>query len=455
MAPKEQPADKALKDFISVDPASKYTFDSERDAPTSEICREKDQECVKLQMHSKKMFESMQQQTRCYLIDILLCHGHPITGDDQSPSKTVKQQIIYMSAVSQVTDSPALPKYFIVPIIDDNNRNFIWILKMGEMNAMQLHFVEVMCESLLHGMFAVLVVVVIWLLRTHHSMPVIHKVMFIAGIVMFVLSSCHLGLVIQQVTVPDVPLKNAQAQVSIATIQFLIGDAVLIWRVWAVWNRNWWMTVVPILLALASAAVRFTVVADIENVLLFSSDIASALITVNVGLCTLLIAGRIWFATPRNDRSNKNLLEMMHRYLQRRIGKVITESPSHKTYTGIVMLLIESGTLYFLSQFISLILDSIHNPGVHTVLDMQIPLIGILPTLIVLLVHLDMVPGTRAQATYLSTVQSEFKASARRTNGSTTIGEGSRSTLPGVDMEMGQSSFSGEWKVASRSQTSV
>ncbi|KAL4269412.1 hypothetical protein AB1N83_003021 [Pleurotus pulmonarius] len=60
MAPKEQPAGKALKDFISVDPASKYTFDSERDAPTSEICREKDRECVKLQMHSKKMFESMQ-----------------------------------------------------------------------------------------------------------------------------------------------------------------------------------------------------------------------------------------------------------------------------------------------------------------------------------------------------------------------------------------------------------
>lgn len=54
-------------------------------------------------------------------------------------------------------------------------------------------------------------------------MPVIHKVMFIAGIVMFVLSSCHLGLVIQQVTVPDVPLKNAQAQVSIATIQVSVS----------------------------------------------------------------------------------------------------------------------------------------------------------------------------------------------------------------------------------------
>lgn len=81
------------------------------------------------------------------------------------------------------------------------------------------------------------------------------------------------------------------------------------------------MTVVPILLALASAgdylsqknlilrrssfailAVRFTVVADIENVLLFSSDIASALITVNVGLCTLLITGRIWSVPlPKQD----------------------------------------------------------------------------------------------------------------------------------------------------------
>ncbi|KAL4269413.1 hypothetical protein AB1N83_003022 [Pleurotus pulmonarius] len=38
-----------------------------------------------------------------YLIGMLLCH--PIAGDDQSPSRTAKQQIIYMSAVSQVTGS--------------------------------------------------------------------------------------------------------------------------------------------------------------------------------------------------------------------------------------------------------------------------------------------------------------------------------------------------------------
>lgn len=50
-------------------------------------------------------------------------------------------------------------------------------------------------------------------------MPKIHKIMFSAGIIMWMLSSAHLGLVIQQVTNVETPLRNAQAQVSIATIQ--------------------------------------------------------------------------------------------------------------------------------------------------------------------------------------------------------------------------------------------
>ncbi|KAJ8519892.1 hypothetical protein ONZ45_g3195 [Pleurotus djamor] len=289
---------------------------------------------------------------------------------------------------------------------------------MGQMNPAQLHYVEVMCESILHGVYAVLVVVVIWLLINHRKMPMIHKVMFYAGIVMFVLASCHLGLVIQQVTVPDVPIKNAQAQVSIATLQFMIGDCILIWRVWAVWNKNWWLTILPILLMLASAGVRFAIVGDLASVVKFSSDPSTALIVANIGICTLLIAGRIW-------------------YLQRKIGQSLKDSPSRRTYTGVLMLLIESGVLYFLAQFLSLVLDAIHNPGVHAVLDMQIPIIGILPTLIVLLVHLNMVPGSRVQEEYMSTIQSGFKAASGKTIGSTTVGSRSQTISFGPDVEMG------------------
>jgi len=61
-------ASEDLRSFVEASPSTLYTFDSERDAPESEICRHALQsgkpvskECIKLQMESKKMFESMQE----------------------------------------------------------------------------------------------------------------------------------------------------------------------------------------------------------------------------------------------------------------------------------------------------------------------------------------------------------------------------------------------------------
>ncbi|VDC00871.1 unnamed protein product [Peniophora sp. CBMAI 1063] len=64
MAPAADPL-KELKSFVQKAPSARYTFDSERDAPQSELCREekgKPNECIILQMHSKKLFEAMQSQ---------------------------------------------------------------------------------------------------------------------------------------------------------------------------------------------------------------------------------------------------------------------------------------------------------------------------------------------------------------------------------------------------------
>ncbi|KAJ7871426.1 hypothetical protein B0H14DRAFT_3439479 [Mycena olivaceomarginata] len=59
---KGQDADEELKAFVGRTPTSRYTFDSERNAPTSEICREDPaaKECIVLQMQSKRLFEAMQ-----------------------------------------------------------------------------------------------------------------------------------------------------------------------------------------------------------------------------------------------------------------------------------------------------------------------------------------------------------------------------------------------------------
>ncbi|KAL0947484.1 hypothetical protein HGRIS_013589 [Hohenbuehelia grisea] len=214
-------------------------------------------------------------------------------------------------------------------------------------------------------------------------MPLVQKIMFWLGIIMFVLTTVQLGLVLQQVTVAVVPLANARAQVAIAMIQFMMGDSILIWRVWVVWNRSWKATIVPVALMLAAAGARTPIIISPVLVRAFVSDIASIIIVVNVGLCTLLIGGRIW-------------------YIQREVSKNLN-SPYRRTYKAVMLLLIESGGLYFISQLLGIILSKVHNLGVHTVLDIQVPLIGILPTLIVLLVYLEMVPGSKVVQEDIST----------------------------------------------------
>ncbi|OSD01636.1 hypothetical protein PYCCODRAFT_1468509 [Trametes coccinea BRFM310] len=60
-----KPPEQALKEFIAEDPNSVYTFDSARDAPRSEICREgkeKGRKCIQMEMYSTQLFQAMQDQ---------------------------------------------------------------------------------------------------------------------------------------------------------------------------------------------------------------------------------------------------------------------------------------------------------------------------------------------------------------------------------------------------------
>jgi len=69
-----------------------------------------------------------------------------------------------------------------------------------------------------------------------------------------------------------------------------------------------------------------------------------------------------------------------------------------------VALLVESGALYATCQLISLILNYVGSNGLSVMLNLEIPLIGILPTLIIVLVHFNMVPGTDTSHSYAATL---------------------------------------------------
>jgi len=112
--------------------------------------------------------------------------------------------------------------------------------------------------------------------------------------------------------------------------------------------------------------------------------VPAALIVTNTLLCTLLIVGKIW-------------------YMQCRLRQVTNGTMALSSYKGAVALIIESGALYATSQLLCLTLYHVKNPGLPVLLNMHIPLIGILPTLIIVLVHFNMVPGSHTTEQYTAT----------------------------------------------------
>jgi len=143
-------------------------------------------------------------------------------------------------------------------------------------------------------------------------------------------------------------------------------------RVWVVWGHNYLVALGPLIIMIVAAGFSFNSVSLRDpEIRRFFVVAPSALIVVNTTICTLLIAGRIWYI----------------RHQVRRIagGRMYAASG----FSGTVILFIETGALYSAMQIVSLILDRIDNPGLHILLDLQIPLIGILPTLIIVFVHFE------------------------------------------------------------------
>jgi hypothetical protein len=57
------------------------------------------------------------------------------------------------------------------------------------------------------------------------TLSVAHRILFGASIVMFLISVAHLGLVMQQVSVDEIPLANCQVQIVISSLQVCPVDS--------------------------------------------------------------------------------------------------------------------------------------------------------------------------------------------------------------------------------------
>ncbi|KAF7362710.1 Carboxylic ester hydrolase [Mycena venus] len=164
--------------------------------------------------------------------------------------------------------------------------------------------------------------------------------------------------------------------------QSLVGDGILIYRCWFLWNKNWIVIALPLLVWLANiaSAIRLlTLLAQASQGLVISSTIQpwgqafwSMTICINV-MATSLIVGRIW------------MVEKKHRKFRASSVDTVSSQNRPRTALGHAMRnIIDSGMIYTVLSIFTLVTytlqSTLHYPASH----LEIHSVGITFNLIII-----------------------------------------------------------------------
>jgi len=263
---------------------------------------------------------------------------------------------------------------------------------MGDLVYHEAVLVGIWLETLVYGIYVPLFFTCIWIVLYRRGVRPVNWKLLGPAIVMFILSTVHIGVGIRRliegfVQSPNPALyyadlqrwKNVWSDAIYVTIN-LIGDSIVIYRCYVVWNYQKRVIVLPLLCLIGSvvtgiyAVIGFHYVkpGDTAFVMRISAfaraDFVLSLV-VNV-MCTGLIAFHIW----RSARFIGPHLGRQH------VG----------VYYGALAVIVESAAIYTLSMaiYIGLYVSEMNAQYVLYLVNTQI--IGIVPTLILVRVGLGL-----------------------------------------------------------------
>ncbi|KAG2030043.1 hypothetical protein BDR03DRAFT_975104 [Suillus americanus] len=281
--------------------------------------------------------------------------------------------------------------------------------------------VGLVCEALLYGVYCVLFIISVTILIKRYRVS--NRVVWVANCLLFTTSTAHFALMFNHfyIALENAPfsdfanetpeLMGANLMISVVDV---IGDSLLLYRCWLVWGKNFYVIVLPLLTAL----VGFGCILPIPSLLMSinpTSPVPPAqIVPLTIAgyvlpLCTNimvtgLIAGRIWYMSriPVVDEHGKPA-----------ILKIATGGRP-------MMLIIESGALYMITQLIFVILVATRNPAEAVLSLAGTQIYGIASTLIIIRVGL----GISSEQTMLTmtTTQVEFHSHRRDTTGTHSVG---------------------------------
>ncbi|KAG1839624.1 hypothetical protein DFJ58DRAFT_811783 [Suillus subalutaceus] len=288
--------------------------------------------------------------------------------------------------------------------------------------------VALVCEALLYGVYCVLFVIsfVILVKRYRLSNPVI----WVANCLLFMTSTAHFALAFSHfyTALEYAPFSGFTNETPalmganlLSSVADLVGDLLLIYRCWLVWGKNSYVIVLPLLAALGG----FGCILPIPSLLL-SIDPTSPVPPTEIvpltiagyalPLCTNiivtgLIAGRLWYISR---------IPILDEHGTPAILKIAAGGRP-------MMLIIESGALYMITQLIFVVLVAIGNPAeaiLSFAWDTNICessyILGIASTLIIIRVGLGI--SSEQTMSAMTLTQVEFHSQRQDTTGTLSVG---------------------------------
>lgn len=247
--------------------------------------------------------------------------------------------------------------------------------------------VSIFVQSLLYGAYAVLFFVTTYMLVSKRSSghPIRRGMLFI-NLLMFVVATMHVAVNFTRIIKAFIIFANAPGGPAaffnrlseftqmfgstLYVLQTLIGDAMVLYRCYLVWERKFWIIAFPCLLLLGSTVTGIGILYSFDRVnpqanifvvqlsrwitAYFSMTFATNII------CTALVAYRVW--------------SINRKYMSFRMRKL----------RPIMLLVVESGAFYSATLLALLILYNVDSWFQYVVLDAVSPTVGIVFTVIML-----------------------------------------------------------------------
>ncbi|KAI0091447.1 hypothetical protein BDY19DRAFT_930540 [Irpex rosettiformis] len=233
-----------------------------------------------------------------------------------------------------------------------------------------------LAEAIVYGVYVLTFSVTIFVLLRRPSRT--HSILATITILMFLLSTAHVGLLASTtlrhivsgsievgLELRDKAYPEPSIQVVLECLNCILGDTIINWRAWVLWNRNRFVLTVPAVLLVAAlgcnAGLCHAVFTEPVGEVLFSSAVVQRW---GAGALSLTFSANIW---------GVSLVALRFRTYRKQVASSIpshTDRSSGMSPTTVLLFLLETGTLYCCTLFVLAVTFITRSIGSYVVLNL-------------------------------------------------------------------------------------